>query len=77
MDFIKTTFLNKWHNIQILQLNSELIIYRDQIEIFRSKIKPTEGNMIGIQNCIKSEIQVDNLIITKLKVNNIEKTNPQ
>jgi len=33
--------------------------------------------MIGIQNCIKIEIQVDNLIITKLKVNNIEKTNPQ
>lgn len=73
----KNYFLNKWHNIQILQLNSELIIYRDQIEIFRSKIKPTEGNMIGIQNCTKSEIQVDNLIITKLKVNNIEKTNPQ
>lgn len=73
----KNYSLNKWHNIQILQLNSELIIYRDQIEIFRSKIKPTEGNMIGIQNCTKSEIQVDNLIITKLKVNNIEKTNPQ
>jgi len=33
--------------------------------------------MIGIQNCLKNEIQVDNLIIRKLKVNNIEKTKPQ
>lgn len=58
---------NQWINIKIHQENKFLSVEIDNEVIMKSKIEPIRGNMISIQNCLKSEFLIDNIKIEKQK----------
>jgi len=59
--------INEWSLIKIMQRDKILTVYIDNKEVFKSKIDPIPGNMIGIQNCLKCEFLIDDLRIERIK----------
>jgi len=62
----KNYTLNTWFTVKIIQRNHMLTVIINDRKVLQNTIIPIPGNMIGIQNCLRNEWQIDNIKIKKL-----------
>lgn len=55
--------INEFNKYEIIQHGDLCTIKINDIEILSEKIKPTKGNSIGIQQCIRSSWDIDKIVI--------------